>query len=205
VRFANRARLTGALAVAFMFAAALPASGEEPAKANGASADMAALVEVSATEVTLDLGVIGDPKSKISVSATEYVEVHESSFELDLPALAGDYATRLTRTCYYTTMSKTYYNGFGNPSTTARMYVEWCGENGIVTQLLTQTCSGSAGYGWTYQGCTKWHGSAGFSSLTVGGDWTFRAGYLYYIYRYVNLFARLYHNGSFSGTWTMTQ
>jgi len=205
MRFSVRARLTAALAAVLLVVSALPASAEMPGSSDDPSADISELVKVSAAEVTLDLGVIGDPESKVSVSATDYVDVHESSFELDLAALARDYATTSTRTCYYSTMSKTYYNGWGNPSTTASMYVEWCGQNGVVTQLLTQTCSGSAGSGWTYQGCSKWSGSTGFSYLRVGGDWTYRFGYLYYIYRYVNLSAKLYHDGRITGTWTMTQ
>jgi hypothetical protein len=103
-----------------------------------------------------------------------------------------------TESCWWAKPTATV-NGGENK---AWYYIEWCGANGVVTKVLTLTCSGSGTSGWKFTGCSIRRGSLGFSSVRVLGHWDFRWGWAgYYLYRYMEVDARHNADGSYSGTW----
>lgn len=184
------------MAVVALSVLMVPASAAEPEQS---SIDQR-LLEISRVEEVTYSGILGEPASTVTKRDLSVSESTDLSFTVEAPMEAA------TASCYWAQPTYRTYNGFGQTATISKYYIEWCGSGGVVTSVLTLTCSGSAAQGWEYRGCTKSRGSTGFSSVRVNGDWTYRFGCCGgYVYRYVDVTANHFHNGTYNGTWHAIQ
>ncbi len=104
--------------------------------------------------------------------------------------------------CWWAKPTWKLYDGFGKLTSRSWYYIEWCGSGGVVTDVLTLTCGGAGSFLWEYRGCSVRRGALGYSSVRVLGDWTYRLGWGgAYKYQYVEVDARDYWNGVYTGTW----
>lgn len=144
--------------------------------------------EEASWTITKDFSGSGSPIVELPANPAELVPDQE--------------ATASSSSCFWAKPSYDVYNHLGKISE-SWYYIEWCGSGGEVTSVLTLYCGGTGHGAFEYLGCSVNHGSVGFSSVKILGDWTYRAGCCgAYNYHYVEVDANHYHDGTYSGTWS---
>lgn len=124
---------------------------------------------------------------------------------LQSPRAMDYYVTASGQSCYWSQPSHTVNNQYGQISN-SWYYIEWCGDGGVVSDVLTLWCDGAGSGGYTFQGCNINHGSTGFTSVHVGGTWNYRFGCCGgYLYHYSSVSADHAADGGQSGWWTSGQ